>query len=195
MKKVFLISLLAIFVTAIGFTQVPPCSGCTNLGALSGERSPDVGEWNTYTIPTTCSGLYVNFAWDSGETRNITSTSFEHRVTSCDQAILTYSYVNFDHSCLTTSPYVVISPIVSDPGAPSGASSANTYQNKTYTTSSGYDDYTWSVTGGGYSITDNGSSANVTFVTTGTFTIKVKRENDCGWSDYSPGKSVTVTVN
>jgi hypothetical protein len=78
------------------------------------------------------------------------------------------------------------------PAAPSGSSTASTYEQKTYTTASGYDDYQWSVTGGGYSITDNGASADITFVTSGTFTIKVKRKTGCGWGDYSTGKSVSV---
>ena len=87
---------------------------------------------------------------------------------------------------------IISTPFTNAPPAPSGPSEGETYGSSWYTTTSGYDDYQWSVTGGGYSLTDHGDKCVITFVTTGTFTVKVKRENSCGWSSYSAGKTVVV---
>jgi hypothetical protein len=92
----------------------------------------------------------------------------------------------------TDTHYIAVGAVPDTPSTPSGPSEGETYGSSWYSTDTGFSDYEWSVTGGGYSLTDYGYQCAITFVTTGTFYVKVKTKNSCGWGPWSAAKVVEV---
>jgi hypothetical protein len=195
MKRVILLVITAMLMSVAGFTQ----SCCPPIPAPIGNTTPCINETERYYTTDDCETSGAIYISPSSGYSPVYPFEVYSEIKLQFTSTGTYN-LKVGRYCNPGMQYgpnltVVAYGVTDEPSTPSGSSTATTFDSKTYTTTGGHSDYTWSVTGGGYSVTDNGSSADITFVTTGTFTIKVKATDGCGWSDFSSGKTVVVSTH